>query len=74
MAFTFGEKSEKLIHRQVRRKTGAFIIHESEHAGVIIFDADSHGGCRRAVAHSVFEQIAENAIQTRRIAHHAPIR
>ena len=49
------------------------IVHEGENEFTLVLNADSNGRAFRAVAHGIFEQIAEDAIEAGCFAHDAPV-
>ena len=49
------------------------VIDVSKDESTLVFDADRNGRAFGAVAHGIFEQVAEDAIDARRVAGDAPV-
>src|ERR1700722_14895880 len=72
MRLALGKKREKLIGALIGRQAGTFVVHECEDESVVVLQTNRNRSSRRRVAHGVFQQIAEDAVNTRRIADNAP--
>src|SRR5262249_33246246 len=71
--FSFCKDSEEAIGGGRFRKTGTLVIHKSEQAVNLVFDAHGDAGALGSVAKRVLKEIAEDTLDARRVSGDFPL-